>query len=94
MKKLQPINNYVLIKFPEKTEERTPAGIVIPDTAREKPKEGEVVGLAAGATDEIAIGDTVIYKDFSGTEITFDGKKYLLVPVGDILAKYVEVDSI
>ena len=94
MKKIQPINNYVLVKLSGETEEKTAAGIVIPDTAREKPKEGEVVGLAAGASDEIAIGDRVIYKDFSGTQITFEGEKYLLIPIGDILAKYVEVDSI
>ena len=94
MKKIQPINNYVLVKLSGETEEKTAAGIVIPDTAREKPKEGKVVGLAAGASDEIAIGDRVIYKDFSGTQITFEGEKYLLIPIGDILAKYVEVDSI
>ena len=94
MKKIQPVNNYVLVKLSEETEEKTAAGIVIPDTAREKPKEGEVVGLAAGASDEIAIGDRVIYKDFSGTQITFENEKYLLIPIGDILAKYVEVDSI
>ncbi|OPX30801.1 MAG: molecular chaperone GroES [Candidatus Omnitrophica bacterium 4484_171] len=94
MVKIQPINNYVLIKLSKEAEEKTPAGIVIPDTAREKPKEGEVAGLAAGATDEIAVGDKVIYKDFSGTQITFEGEEYLLIPAGDILAKYAEVDSI
>jgi len=94
MKKIQPINNYVLIKLSKEAEEKTPAGIVIPDTAREKPKEGEVAGLSAGATDEIAVGDKVIYKDFSGTQITFEGEDYLLIPIGDILAKYTEVDSI
>jgi len=94
MKKIQPINNYVLIKLATKTEEKTAGGIVIPDTAREKPKEGEVVGIATEASDEIAIGDYVIHKEFSGTEIKYEGQKYLLIPASDIFAKYVEVDSI
>ena len=94
MRKIQPINNYVLIKLAIKAEEKTAGGIVIPDTAREKPKEGEVVGIATGASEEIAIGDYVIYKEFSGTEVTYEGKKYLLIPASDIFAKYVEVDSI
>lgn len=94
MVKIQPVNNYVLVKLIEKGEERTAGGIIIPETAREKPKEGEVVNLSAGATDQISVGDRIIYKNFSGTEITFEGEKYLLVPVDDILAKYVEVDSI
>jgi chaperonin GroES len=94
MKRIQPVNNNVLIKLDEKTEEKTPGGIVIPDTAKEKPKEGEVIGIATGATDEIKIGDRVIYKEFSGTEIKHEGEKYLLIPAADIYAKYVEVDSI
>ena len=94
MKKIQPINNYVLIKLATETEVKTAGGIVIPDTAKEKPKEGEVVGIATGASEEITIGDRVIYKEFSGTEIKYEGEKYLLVPAADIFAKYVEVDSI
>jgi chaperonin GroES len=94
MKRIQPVNNNVLIKLDEKSEEKTPGGIVIPDTAKEKPREGEVVGIATGASDEIAIGDRVIYKEFSGTEIKHEGEKYLLIPASDIYAKYVEVDSI
>jgi chaperonin GroES len=93
MRKIQPINNYVLIEV-TKTEEKTPGGIVIPDTAREKPRDGEVISIATGASDEISIGDRVIYKEFSGTEVTHEGEKYLLVPVSDIFAKFVEVDSI
>ncbi len=93
MKKIQPINGYVLIKL-AKTEEKTEGGIFIPDTAREKPKDGEVVGIATGASDEINIGDRVIYKEFSGTEVANEGEEYLLVPASDIFAKYVEVDSI
>ncbi|MEA2015832.1 MAG: co-chaperone GroES [Actinomycetota bacterium] len=94
MKKIQPINNYVLIKLAAEKEEKTSGGIIIPDTAKEKPKEGEVAGIAGGASEEIAIGDHVIYKEYSGTEIKHEGEKYILVPIEDIFAKYVEVDSI
>ncbi len=94
MKKIQPINNYVLIKLEKESEGKTPGGIIIPDVAKEKPKEGVVVAISAGASEQISIGDRVIYKDFSGTQIDFEGDEYLLIPVGDILAKYVEVDSI
>ena len=94
MKKIQPVNDYVLIKLEEESEEKTSGGIIIPDTAKEKPKEGEVVGIAAGASEQISIGDRVIYKEYSGTQITYEGEEYLLVPASDILAKYVEVDSI
>ncbi|HAJ95888.1 MAG TPA: co-chaperone GroES [Actinobacteria bacterium] len=93
MRKIQPINNYVLIEV-TKTEEKTEGGIFIPDTAREKPRDGEVISIATGASDEINIGDRVIYKEFSGTEVANEGEKYLLVPASDIFAKYVEVDSI
>jgi len=94
MKKIQPINAYVLIEMDEEAEGVTAGGIIIPDTAKEKPSEGKVVGIAADASEQIAVGDRVIYKSFSGTNITFDGTDYLLVPASDILAKYVEVDSI
>ncbi len=94
MKKIQPINNYVLIKLATEKEEKTTSGIIIPDTAKEKPKEGEVVGIATGASEEITIGDRVIYKEYSGTEIKHEGGKYILIPAEDIFAKYVDVDSI
>jgi len=94
MKRIQPVNNYVLIKLVTETEEKTAGGIYIPDSAKEKSKEGEVVGIATGASEEITIGVRVIYKDFSGTEIKYEGEKYLLIPASDIFAKYVEVDSI
>lgn len=94
MKKIQPINNYVLIELKKEGEDKTASGIIIPEVAREKPKEGKVIAISAGASEQISVGDSVIYKDFSGTEITFEGEKYLLIPVGDILAKLVEVDAI
>lgn len=94
MKKIQPVNGYVLIRFEESGEQQTEGGIVIPDTAKEKPNEGIVENIAADASEQIAVGDRVIYKQFSGTTITFKGTDYILVPAGDILAKYTEVDSI
>jgi len=94
MKKLQPINNYVLIKIEKEKEEKTEGGIIIPESAKEKPKEGEVIAISTGVQEQISIGDRVIYKDFSGTEISFEGEKYIIVSVDDILAKYVEVDEI
>jgi len=94
MKSIQPTNNNALIKLDEETEEKTAGGIYIPDSAKEKPREGEVVGIAVGASEEIVIGDRVIFKEFSGSEIKFENKKYLLIPVADVLAKYVEADTI
>jgi len=94
MKKIQPINSYVLIKLDNAMEEKTAGGIVIPDTARVKSNEGEVVSIAAGASEEISVGDRVIYKEYSGTEIKFESEKYLLVPAADIYAKYIEGDAI
>ena len=94
MNKIQPVNGNILIKLDEGAEEQTSSGIIIPDTAKEKPSEGEVIAIAADATEQIAVGDRVIFKEYSGTTVTFDGQEYLLIPAGDILAKYVEVDSI
>ena len=94
MKQIQPVNGNVLVKRSEQTEEQSSGGIIIPDTAKEKLNEGEVINIAAGASEEIAIGDRVIYKSFSGTETKVDGEEYLILPVDDILAKYVEADQI
>jgi chaperonin GroES len=91
--KIQPLQDYVMLEAVE-AEEVTTGGIVIPDSAKRKPAEGTVVAKAADAADEIAIGDRVIYKEYSGTEIKLDGETYMLVPSGDLLAKYVEADEI
>ncbi len=93
MKKIQPLSGKVLIE-PSEAEEKTAGGLIIPDSAKEKPSEGIVAALAADATDEIAVGDRVIYKKYGGTDIRQDGKDYLIVPDSDILAKYVEADAI
>lgn len=94
MKQIQPVNGNVLIRKSEETQDQSAGGIIIPDTAKQKISEGEVINIAAGSTEEISIGDQVIYKEFSGTETKFDGVEYLLLPVDDILAKYVEADQI
>ncbi|MFO8163085.1 MAG: co-chaperone GroES [Thermodesulfobacteriota bacterium] len=94
MKKIQPINNNVLIKLDEVKEDKTSGGIIIPDTAKEKSQEGEIVAVPPDSDIGISVGDRVIYKSFSGTEITFEGDKYLIVLADDILAKFVEVDAI
>ena len=95
MKELQPINQNVLLDITEDSNEQTTAsGIIIPDTAKEKPKTAEVVGLSNIDNAEISIGDVVLFKEYSGTETEFEGKKYLILPYADILAKVVETESI
>ncbi|GAB4293023.1 MAG: co-chaperone GroES [Marinilabiliales bacterium] len=95
MKELQPINQNVLLDITESNEERkTAAGIIIPDTAKEKKNVAKVVALSNIENAEIAVNDYVLYKEYSGTETEFEGKKYLLIPYDDILAKIVETESI
>lgn len=95
MKELQPVNQNVLLDFnPDKGEQRTSSGIIIPDTAREKPKTAKVLSISQADNPEISVGDTVLFKEYSGTEIEFEGNKYLLMPYSDILAKVVETEEI
>ena len=91
--KIQPVNNYVLVKT-SGGEEQTSGGIIIPDTAKEKPNEGEVVAISAAAKEQISIGDRVIYKDYSGTKFEHDGEEYLFIQETEILGKYEDVDAI
>jgi len=95
MKELQPINQYVLIDLSaQKGEQRTASGIIIPDTAQEKKQIGKVLAISNIENSEIAVGESVLYKNYSGTEVEFEGTKYLLVPYADILAKIVETEAI
>ena len=95
MKELQPVNQNVLLDVSDDSaEQKTASGIIIPDSAKEKPKFAKVVGISTIDNVEIAVGDTVFFKDFSGTETEFEGKKYLLIPYEDILAKIVETEKI
>lgn len=93
MERIQPISGNVLIE-PSAAEEKSAGGIIIPDSAQEKPSKGVVSALAPDATDQVAVGDHVLYKKYGGTEISHDGKDYLIVSDSDILAKYVEADEI
>lgn len=94
MKELQPINQNVLLDLSESKITRTSSGIIIPDTAQEKPIFARVLGLSNIENAEIGIGDMVVFKKYSGSEIEFEGKKYLLMPYADILAKIVETEMI
>jgi len=93
MKELQPINQHVLLEV-EASEEKTASGIIIPDTAKEKPKFATVLSISGIEDPEISVGDVVFYKNFSGTELEFDGKAYLMMPYADILGRIVETDKI
>jgi chaperonin GroES len=86
--KIKPLADRVVIE-PAPAEEKTAGGIIIPDTAKEKPLKGTVVAVGSGKKDEpmtVKVGDQVLYSKYAGTEITIDGKEYLIVKESDILA--------
>ena len=91
--KIRPMNGRVVVR-PVESSEQTKGGIVIPDTAKEKPREGEIVAVAEDATEEVAVGDRVIYKEYGGTEVEVESQKYVLLETDDLLAKYVATDRI
>lgn len=85
---IKPLSDRVLIE-PTAAEEVTMAGIIIPDSAKEKPLKGKVKAVGQGTKDEEMIlkeGDTVLYGKYSGTEIEFEGVKYLMMRQSDVLA--------
>ena len=93
--KLQPLEDRIVVRTAE-AEEKTSSGLVIPDTAKEKPQQGEVLAVGPGRRSEtsgdiipldIKVGDTVVYSKYGGTEITSDGKDLLILSSRDILAK-------
>jgi chaperonin GroES len=92
--KLQPMADLVLVK-PTKGEEISRGGIVLPDSAKEKPQEGKVLAVGPGRVSEngksipmnVSIGDAVVYSKYGGTEITIDGDDLILLHETDILAK-------
>ena len=95
MKELQPINQNVLLELSEDNAvQKTASGIIIPDSAQEKQEVATVVAISNIENAEIATGDEVLYKKYSGTEIDFNGKKYLLLPYVEILSKVVVTESI
>lgn len=86
--KIQPLADRVLIK-PAAAEEKTVGGIIIPDTAKEKPLKGNVIAVGNGTKDEemvLKAEDTVLYGKYSGTEVELDGEKYLIMRQSDVLA--------
>jgi chaperonin GroES len=85
---ITPLHDRVVVK-PAAAEEKTSGGIIIPDTAKEKPQRGEVVAAGPGKKDEpvtVTAGDTVLYGKYSGTEINVEGQDYLIMRESDILA--------
>jgi chaperonin GroES len=86
--KIKPLADRVLVR-PEEAEDKTASGIIIPDSAKEKPQRGTVIAAGPGTKDEkmeVKVGDSVLYGKYSGTELTFDGKDYLIMKQSDILA--------
>lgn len=95
--KLQPLHDRIVVKAAPK-EDTTPGGIILPDTAQEKPLKGEVLAVGPGkrldsgqlAPIDVKVGDTVIYGKYSGTEVTVDGEDYVILRADDILAVITE----
>ena len=93
--KLQPLEDRIVVR-PNEAEETTVSGLVIPDTAKEKPQQGEVLAVGPGKRAEntgeiipldIQVGDTVLYSKYGGTEVTIDGEDLLVLAGRDVLAK-------
>lgn len=86
--KIKPLADRVLV-VPAPAEEKTASGIIIPDTAKEKPQKGKVVAAGPGKKDEpmtVKVGDHVLYGKYGGTEITIDGVEYMIMRESDIYA--------
>ena len=85
---IQPLGDRVVIE-PAAAEEKTSSGIIIPDTAKEKPQQGVVLAVGNGTKDEpmtVKVGDTVLYGKYGGTELKLDGKDLLMMRESDIFA--------
>ncbi|MDD3878043.1 MAG: co-chaperone GroES [Bacteroidales bacterium] len=85
---IKPLADRVLVEA-AMAEEKTAGGIIIPDTAKEKPQKGIIVAVGNGKKDEpitVKVGDTVLYGKYAGTEITYEGKEYLIMRESDIYA--------
>ncbi|GJM37568.1 MAG: 10 kDa chaperonin [Acidimicrobiales bacterium] len=92
---LQPLEDRIVVRSSE-AESTTASGLVIPDTAQEKPQQGEVIAVGPGRRSEntgeiipvdVAVGDTVVYSKYGGTEITVEGEELLILNARDVLAK-------
>ncbi|MDR0582703.1 MAG: co-chaperone GroES [Prevotellaceae bacterium] len=86
--KIKPLADRVLVE-PAEAEEKTASGIIIPDTAKEKPQRGKVIAVGSGKKDEpmeLKVGDEVLYGKYAGTEINYEGKDYMMMRQSDVLA--------
>jgi len=90
---LKPLGDRLVVE-PKEREETTPSGLVLPETAKEKPQEGEVMAVGPGRRDDdgeriamdVAVGDKVLYAKYGGTEVKIEGKKLLILKESDVLA--------
>jgi chaperonin GroES len=98
--KFRPLHDRVVVKRIQ-AEEKTAAGIIIPDTAKEKPQQGEVIAVGPGGRDQVGklipidvrTGDRVLFGKWAGTEVKIDGIEYLIMKEGDILGVLVEAGA-
>ncbi|MDQ1519652.1 MAG: chaperonin GroES [Actinomycetota bacterium] len=95
---LQPLEDRIVVRTAE-AEETTTSGLVIPDTAKEKPQQGDVLAVGPGRRSEqtgdiipldIAVGDTIVYSKYGGTELSLEGDDYLILNARDVLAKVLD----
>lgn len=94
--KIKPLADRVIVAPSDVEESKTRGGIIIPDTAKEKPQEGDIVAVGPGRVDDngkpikmnVKVGDKVLYSKYGGTELKYDGKEYLIMSESDILAVY------
>ena len=92
--KIKPLADRVIVKPIDVSESKTAGGIIIPDTAKEKPQEGEIVAIGKGKFDEngkiikmnVKVGDKILYSKYGGTEVKYEGEDYLIMSESDILA--------
>ena len=91
--KLKPLADRLVVA-PQERQEQTPSGLVLPETAKEKPQEGQVLSIGPGRRDDdgkriemdVAVGDTVLFAKYAGTEVKIDGQKLLILKESDVLA--------
>jgi chaperonin GroES len=92
--KIKPLGDRVIVKPSESAVNKTPGGIIIPDTAKEKPQEGKIVAVGPGRTDDngkiiamnVKVGEKVLYSKYGGSELKYEGEEYLIMSESDILA--------
>jgi chaperonin GroES len=95
--KIKPLGDRVVVKVVEVAEEKTKSGLFVPDTAKEKPQEAEVMAVGPGSLNDkgervaidVAVGDKVIFSKYGGMEIKLDGETFLILTERDILAKII-----